>query len=190
MTPRGVKAHREMALSDQQPSSILEHQKYVHEQNMRVAERTHDNATDFASKTNVAAIESANLTLRTAMLINGGAAISVLAFAGGLASRDKVPLAQLTEIAATLMWFAFGVAVATLSMGFAYFTNLCIAGTGFFQLKTYEHPYLQDTNKSRAYKRAGEVFRWLAVIGAVASLVLFICGMFAVKNAVGLLGRL
>jgi hypothetical protein len=177
-------------VSGQQTNSIIEHQKYVHEQNIRAAERAHDSSTDFAAKANVAAIEGTNLTLRTAMLINGGAAISVLAFAGGLASRDKVPLGQLTEIAATLMWFAFGVAVATLSMGLAYFTNLCVAATGFSQLKTYEHPYLRDTNKSRAFKWGGEVFRWLAVIGAVASLVLFICGMFAVKNAVGLLGKL
>ncbi len=80
------------------------------------------------------------------MLINGGAAISVLAFAGGLASRDKVPLGQLTEIAATLIWFAVGVAVATLSMALAYFTNLCVAGDAFYRLKTFEHPYFHETS--------------------------------------------
>jgi hypothetical protein len=182
-------------LSDQQqqpqpqqqplPSPPLEYQQWVHEQNVRAAERVHDAANDFASKTNVAAIEGANLSLRTAMLINGGAAISVLAFIGGLASRDKVSLAAITQTAATLVWFASGVAVATLSMGLAYFTNLCVAGSGFSQLKTFQHPYLQETNKSRTYKRTGEFFRWLAVVGAVASLVLFICGMLAVKSAVG-----
>lgn len=63
---------------------------------MRTAERAHDTVTDFASKTNTAAVEAANLALRTAMLINGGAAISVLAFIGGLASRDKVSLQAIT----------------------------------------------------------------------------------------------
>ena len=90
---------------------------------MRAAERAHGTITDFASKTNTAAIEVANLALRTAMLINGGAAISVLAFIGGLASRDKVSLQAITQTAATLVWFATGVAVATLSMGLAYFTR-------------------------------------------------------------------
>ena len=82
----------------------LEHRQWAHEQNMRAAERVHDATTDFASKTNTAAIEGAHLTLRTAMLINGGAAISVLAFIGGLASRDKVSLAAITQTAATLVW--------------------------------------------------------------------------------------
>jgi hypothetical protein len=119
------------------------------------------------------------------VLINGGAAISVLAFIGGLASRDKVSLQAITQTAGTLVWFAVGVAVATLSMGLAYFTNLCIAQDATFRQKTFQHPYLQETDKSRVYKQTAEIFRWLAVFGAIASLVLFICGMFAVKCAVG-----
>jgi hypothetical protein len=179
-----------LKVPDQEQSSILDHQKYLHEQNLRAAERAHDASFDFALKTNTAAIDSSNLALRTAMLINGGAAISVLAFAGGLASRDKVPLGQLTQIASTLVWFAFGVAVATLSMGLAYFTNICVTGSSFSQLKTFQHPYLEDTPKSRRYRLAAEVFRWLAVVGAVTSLALFISGMFAVKIAIGSLGKL
>jgi hypothetical protein len=42
-------------------------------------------------------------------------------FVGSLASREKVSLQAITQIAGTLLWFA--VAVATLSMGLAYFTN-------------------------------------------------------------------
>ena len=104
---------------------------------MRAAERAHDTLTDFASKTNTAAIEVANLALRTAMLINGGAAIAVLAFVGSLASRDKVSLQAITQTAATLIWFATGVAVATLSMGLAYFTNLFIAQDATFRQKNF-----------------------------------------------------
>jgi hypothetical protein len=171
------------------PQQALEHQRWQHEQNIRAAERAHDAVTDFASKTNTAAIEGAYLALRTAMLINGGAAISVLAFIGGLASRDKVSLQAITQTAGTLIWFASGVAVATLSMGLAYFTNLCIAQAASVRERTFQHPYLQETAKSRFYNGAAEVFRWLAVIGAVGSLVLFICGMLAVKCAVGLLAK-
>ena len=156
---------------------------------MRAAERTHDTVTDFASKTNAAAVEAANLALRTAMLINGGAAISVPAFIGGLASRDKVSLQAITQTAATLIWFATGVAVATLSMGLAYFTNLCIAQAASLQQKTFQHPYLQATDASRAYKRTAEIFRWFAVGLAFVSLALFVCGMLAVKCAVGSLAK-
>jgi hypothetical protein len=171
------------------PPQVLEHQRWQHEQNMRAAERTHDVTTEFAAKTNTAAIEAAYLALRTAMLINGGAAISVLAFIGGLASRDRVSLQAITQTAGTLIWFASGVALATLSMGFAYFTNLSIAQAASVRERTFEHPYLKETDKSRFYNRAAEVFRWLTVIAAVASLGLFICGMLAVKCAVSLLAK-
>jgi hypothetical protein len=169
----------------QQPQPPLELQQWQYEQNRDMAHRSHDEANEFANQTNRAAIESANLTLRTAMIINGGAAISVLAFIGGLASRDKVSLVTITQTAATLVWFAFGVAVATLSMGLAYFTNLAVTGASFSQQKTFVFPFIQDTDKSRRYRRWGEIFRWLAVAGAIASLALFICGMLAVKCAVG-----
>jgi hypothetical protein len=148
----------------------LEHRQWLHEQNMRLAERAHDTVTDYASKTNIAAIEVASLTLRTAMIINGGAAISVLAFIGGLASRDKVSLQAITQTAGTLVWFASGVAAATLSMGLAYLTIFSIAQDATFRLKTFQDPYLQETDKSRAYKRTAEIFRWLAVAGAIGSL--------------------
>jgi len=124
------------------------------------------------------------------MIINGGAAISVLAFIGGLASRDKVvSLQAITQTAGTLVWFASGVAAATLSMGLAYFTTLFFAQDATFRQKTFQHPYLQETDKSRAYKLTAEIFRWLAVAVAFVSLVLFICGMFAVKCAVGSLAK-
>jgi hypothetical protein len=101
-----------------------------------------------------------------------------------LASREKVSLQAITQIAGTLLWFAIGVAVAT-SMGLAYFTNLNIAQGASFQPKTFEPPYLQETDKSRAYKRRAEILRWLAVAAAFASLGLFIYGTFDVKFAVG-----
>jgi hypothetical protein len=171
------------------PQPPLEYQQWAHEKNIEQAHRAHDAMNDFAIKTNSAAIEGANLALRTVMIVNGGAAISVLAFIGGLASRDKVSITAITQTASTLIWFAFGVASATLSLGLAYFTNLAVAASGFTKEKTFVHPFIQDTTKSRRYRRWAEIFRWLAIVGAFASLVLFICGMLAVKCAVSSLGK-
>ena len=171
------------------PQPPLEYQQWVHEKNIEQAHRAHDAANDFAIKTNSAAIEGANLALRTAMIVNGGAAISVLAFIGALASRDKVSITAITQTASTLIWFASGVALATLSMGLAYFTNLAVAGSSFTQQKTFVQPFIQDTVKSRRYRRWAEISRWSAVVGAVASLMLFVCGMLAVKCAIGSLGK-
>lgn len=167
----------------------FEYQKWSHELNLRAAERAHDNATDFASKTNIAAIDGANLTLRTAVLINGGAAVSVLAFIGGLASQGKLSLGpQLTEIATTLLWFASGVVAAALSMGLAYFTNYCIAAHASTQPRQFQHPYLTENGRSRAWILAASIFHVLAIIGAFGSLALFIYGMIEVRNAIAHLG--
>jgi hypothetical protein len=175
-------------VSDQQPSSF-EHQKWSHELKLRAAERAHASASDFSLQLNAAAVGGANLAMRTAVLINGGAAVSVLAFIGGLTSQGKLTLGpQVTQIATTLLWFASGVVAATLSMGLAYFTNYSIAAQSMTRLRQHEHPYLLETVKSRVWRRMAITCQWLAIIGSFGSLFLFVYGMFEVKNAISHLG--
>jgi hypothetical protein len=171
-------------MSDQSPPQF-EYQKWTHELKLRDAERAHDSTTDFAAKTNAAALDNANLAMRTAVLINGGAAVSVLAFIGGLNSQARVPLASLIPIAASLVWFAVGVAAATFAMGCAYLTNYSIAGDVVHRKKQWEHPYILPTVRSRAWRCAAILFQWVAIIGALASLVLFVYGVIEIKNAIG-----
>jgi hypothetical protein len=57
-------------MSDQ-PQPPFEYQKWTHELKLRDAERAHDSATDFAAKASAAALDNANLAMRTAVLING-----------------------------------------------------------------------------------------------------------------------
>jgi hypothetical protein len=56
------------------------------------AKRAHDVSIEFHSYTNKAAIDGANLALRTLVVINRGAAIAVLTFLGGVASKDRMLL--------------------------------------------------------------------------------------------------
>ena len=55
-----------------------------------------------------AAIGMAQLTLRTAVLINGGAAIAIHAFIGGLVEQRRIEVAQLKDVSSSLLWFASG----------------------------------------------------------------------------------
>ena len=57
----------------------------------------------FFEKSEEATIKSVENAIRLILLINGGAAVSVLAFVGSLASKDRVPADQLYEIAGTLV---------------------------------------------------------------------------------------
>jgi hypothetical protein len=87
-------------VTDQPPD--LEHRRWVFEQGRRDAERAHDNNDEFFHKVNEAAITAANLALRMSLLLNGGAAISVLSFIGNLPAEKK------PFVAGGLVWFAWG----------------------------------------------------------------------------------
>jgi hypothetical protein len=75
-----------------------ERQRWTREDALRV----HDRAKDFEDKTNEATIAAGQVALRTAVLINGGAAIAVLAFIGGVVDPVGVPKAG--KMAGTLIF--------------------------------------------------------------------------------------
>ena len=89
------------------------------------ARRAHDRARDFELSTNEAAINSGQLAIRTAVLINGGAAVAVLAFLGGLAGQGIISVRDLGRIANSLLWFGGGVFLGGLGLALAYFTDFC-----------------------------------------------------------------
>jgi hypothetical protein len=174
-------------VSDQQPrpEPSFEYQKWIHELKRRDAERAHDQASDFSMKINQAAMDSGNIALRTGVLINGGAALSVLAFVGGLIAQGKIAIGPaLVEIASALVWFAIGVAAATLAMGFAYFTNFCIAGHSSRMERSWDHPYLKETPFSKKWQCAAYTFQIVAVVLGFITMGLFVKGMIEVRDAI------
>jgi hypothetical protein len=58
----------------------------------REAERIHDATNEGTQRSSEAAIAMAQLALRTSVLINGGAAIAMLAFIGGLVGRETITI--------------------------------------------------------------------------------------------------
>jgi hypothetical protein len=62
-------------------------------------ERAHDISEEFHTYTNKAAMDGANVTLRTLIVINGGAAIAILTFLGGVASKDKIDFTKVGAVA-------------------------------------------------------------------------------------------
>jgi hypothetical protein len=159
------------------PQPPLDYQKWAHEQTRSVAERAHDNLDEFHRYVNEAAISAANLALRMALLINGGAAVALLSFDGHL------PQKQMTAVAGTLLWFAWGVVTAVAGVALAYFTNYCMAGIASSKTKSYQAPYITEGPNTWRWVIANRIFHILAVSAGVGSLVLFIIGMFSVRSA-------
>ena len=139
-----------------------DYQKWVHELKREDAQRAHDKADAFVTHVNEAAISNANLALRTSVLINGGAAVSVLAFVGGLVTQKRI--ISLEEISGALELFAIGVAMATAAMGFSYLTNYFIASGVGRRARIWEYPWTTATKASVWLQRAGLIFQAITII--------------------------
>jgi len=156
----------------------IELQKWLHEQqNAQVAQRAHDRSNEFARQINEAAINAANLTLRMALFINGGAAVALLTFVGGLPAEQK------RAVAVTLDWFAWGVAAAVAGLACAYFTNHGLAVKERSKTWIDKPPYLINGPNTKGWSKVVLVFRFLAIVVGTVSLVLFIVGMLSVRTA-------
>jgi hypothetical protein len=70
-----------------------------------------------------ASVDSGNLALRALILINGGAAVAVLAFVGNLIGQARVPHANPNSVAVSLILFALGVVAGAAGMGLFYWFN-------------------------------------------------------------------
>jgi hypothetical protein len=150
----------------------------------RDAHHAHDHVNEFQRSLNEAAIKGADAALRSALLINGGAAVSVLAFIGGLAAQSRIKLDQLQAVAHSLALFAFGVAAAVVSMVFAYLTNLVAADIERSLVRLAQPPFIAPGKHTPSLGRVKTIFHITALSFGIASLVLFLYGVFNVKDAI------
>jgi hypothetical protein len=149
------------------------------------AHRAHDRIDSFSDKLNDATLRSSEVALRACLLINGGAAVSVLAFIGGLLSKGLIEdPRQLKPVADSLVPFAWGVGLAVLGMGFSYAVNLLTALYTNSRTKTWAHPWSEPGKKTKRIGIARNSFHALAALAGVASVVFFVCGIFAVRKSV------
>jgi hypothetical protein len=159
------------------PQWQIERQKWLHEQNLRAAERAHDKADELFHRLDDATVNSANVALRMALLINGGGAIALLSFIGNLPADEK------RAIAGALVWFAAGAAAAVVGMGLAYFTNLASAANVRSWKWQDRAPYLVDGPDTSFWKWWKAVLHISAGVVGVASLLLFVVGVLCVWAA-------
>ena len=102
-----------------------------------------------------ATITTGQSALKSALLINGGAAVALLAFIGSVWSSNKT-VEALPEITSALLLYVFGVLAAAVAAGATYFSQ---AGYG--------------NEFGKASKYVGRIGHVLAVLGVLASYVLF-----------------
>jgi len=156
------------------------------------AQRAHDKIDAFVERLDTAAIKSSETALGACLVINGGAEIAVLSFIGGLASKDAISIggSNFNSVADSLVPFAFGVIAAVAGMALSYLVHLLTVGHARSHIKVKELSKTGEIIWVRPGKKTWiwGVFRTLghavAALAGVASVVLFVCGIFAVRDTV------
>lgn len=154
-----------------------------YERNLRAAERAHDLANDLGMRMNEASARDAQEAIKIALLINGGAAVAMLAFIAGIVGRTNIGLSDLGSVAHSLFWFAGGIVLAGITAACAYLANGLYSANQFEQDRVWEHPYVRPNERSQRMFWWARFFNWSGFILAWISLALFIGGVFAAARA-------
>ena len=154
-------------------------------QNISLAEKLHEQNWEFIKNSNEASISSGFGVLKSLLLINGGAAVALIALAGssfsGEVGSKYIDAARFFD---SLMWFGLGVASAVLGSAFAYFINYFYTAAASKRNLSYDYPYLIDTKATKRWNYAGLACHILALISAGCSLGVFLAGMASVRAAI------
>lgn len=166
------------------PDETYDAAKYAHELKLRHAERAHDRNREMGDLFNANADRNSQAAIRILLAINGGAAVALLAFIGGLASRANWDLRNLSSVTDQLHWFILGIIASGIAAAAAYVTNYCYAGALLMREETWEHPYTVEHRPSKLYRWLGRVTHLIGFSSAIVGLFFFICGMYGVESAI------
>jgi len=115
-----------------------------------------------------ATITTGQTALKSSLLINGGAAVAMLAFVGNLIGRKESHQGLLNFIPESLVCFVFGVLSAAIAAGCSYFSQAGYGG-----------------EFGKASRKIGVIGHLVAVIAVVASYVLFGRGAWLAYISIG-----
>jgi hypothetical protein len=107
-----------------------------------------------------------------------------LAFIGGLAAQSRIKLDQLNTVANSLVLFAFGIVAALTGMILAYFTNYVTAAVERSFERAGLPPFVRPGKRTRALRRVKITIHIAATLVGLASIALFVWGVFDVRNAI------
>jgi hypothetical protein len=104
------------------------------------------------------------------MIINGGAAIALLAFLGNVWNKDSSP-DVLSSILGSLLIFCIGVLCSGVCSGFTYLAQYCYATS--------------ELGSDSKWKMGGDVNNIIAILSGVSSLILFGVGAYVTYASMG-----
>ncbi|MEX5768813.1 hypothetical protein AB4Y55_24015 [Serratia nematodiphila] len=118
-------------------------------------------------------ISSGANAAKSCMLINGGAAVALLAFVGNIWSKSSTPEA-VAELAYGILFFCSGVGLAALCTGITYIAQFFYGNVDFYD----------ESGKKCKSEIIGNIFNIIAIFSGFASLILFGYGCYSAYEAI------
>lgn len=144
----------------------------------------HDRHYQRTSKMAERAVQAGQVTVRTAVIVNGGAAISILAFIGGLVGQGRLSIQNISTVADSLLWFAAGIVCGVGSLGSSYLAQYSDKWGLELKQTAWQAPYVRDTRGSIWWVRSALLMRITGIVTGVLSLAFFVAGMLNVHQAI------
>lgn len=154
------------------------------QRNREAAELAHSRAAAWIETTNSQTFESGNQALKAAGVVNGGAAVALLALIGNMVDKDATASISGEAIGFALLIFVAGVSASALASGGAYITNYLYVTAGTARTWDYEHPYVHHTRRSKVYEWSGAFFHVLSVLLVLFSYSSFLYGSYVSRDLV------
>lgn len=147
-----------------------------------LAKKYHEVMRQEAQFQNESAVSLASVTLKSLLLLNGGAAVAMLGFVAS-AYGGKTP-AQMNEVAvvAALQWFATGAGTAVLAAGLSYIVLYLQVATTQSYIKIWDHPYSEPGKHTNVLRRVYAAAHVLTVLLSFFSLGAFARGVWVVSD--------
>lgn len=150
--------------AENQRTSEAQHQQRLEEWKARLTADTAHSVEMFK-----AVLEAGQTALKTAIVINGGAAAALLATLSDVI-RSQSPNQLLAPLGQSWLYFMIGLGAAGVATAFRYLSQAVYA----------EAMYSDTELRKKKYYRGGTWLRNLAVVAGLSSYVLFFCGAIKV----------
>lgn len=154
----------------------LQRQFLASERNLSAAGAAHEAHRTSQGEMFASVLEFGHAAIRSATILNGGAAVATLAFVGALLTSPRTLRADYLPIVDVLITYGVGVALAGASAAVGYLAQYSYQFGLAGWRRTLKPPYLVATNKTRLWNGVGFCFHALTLIAVILAYGLFLRG--------------
>lgn len=160
------------AIAQQETSAPQVSQRADLENKTRIANADRKSATDLEMFKSV--LDTGKTALTTAILMNGGASVALLAFLANISVKTEL-VSRVPAIAGALMWFVFGVLFAACATGVTYLTQSAYARA--------HYAATSPQSVGRLSRLLGLIGKPITITLVVGSYAMFVIGSYAAYSS-------